>query len=247
MWELLALRPLFGATEQMPTSQLMQTIQTEEPERLPKYNRAVPADLEAVVMKCLEKDPRHRYATAEKLADDLARFLAGQPVRARPVGQIARFWRWCHHRDRIRDAGVFNLVFDILGILCCGLGLVCVLTNILPGDRPGEAIAYLVVHAGMGAFMLWVALLVLAGRSTALWIAVIATCVFVAVDMTLLIGLDFDVGGVLKAPAAKFVFVLVEITEGTIVVLTSLVALLAYYSGTVATRNKESSGQPVMN
>jgi WD40 repeat protein/serine/threonine protein kinase/Flp pilus assembly protein TadD len=84
LWELLTLRPLFGATEQTPTPELMLTIQTTDPERPRQYNPRVPADLEAVVVKCLEKDRSRRYATAAELAADLGRWQRGEPVLAQP-------------------------------------------------------------------------------------------------------------------------------------------------------------------
>src|SRR5207248_8599891 len=55
LWELLALRPLFGATDQTPTPELMQTILVTEPDSPRKYHPGVPRDLEAIVLKCLEK------------------------------------------------------------------------------------------------------------------------------------------------------------------------------------------------
>src|SRR5437870_3821849 len=80
LWELLTLRPLFGATDQTPTPQLMLDIQNREPERLRRVNPSVGRDLEAVVHKCLEKRPEHRYANAQELADDLQHVLDGEPV-----------------------------------------------------------------------------------------------------------------------------------------------------------------------
>ncbi|HEV3122582.1 MAG TPA: serine/threonine-protein kinase, partial [Isosphaeraceae bacterium] len=85
LWELLTMRPLFGATDQMPTPELLERIQYHEPERLRKLNPAVASDLEAIVLKCLEKDPARRYSTAALLADDLARFQAGELVTAQPL------------------------------------------------------------------------------------------------------------------------------------------------------------------
>jgi WD40 repeat protein len=79
----------------------MQRIQFEEPERLRKYHGGIPADLEAVVSRCLEKDPKRRYATAAELAEDLRRFLAGEPVRARPVGAWERAVKWARRRPAI--------------------------------------------------------------------------------------------------------------------------------------------------
>ena len=78
------MRPLFGATDQTPTPELMEMIQRNEPERLGRVNAAVGRDLEAIVHKCLEKSADARYATAGELAADLDRWLAGEPVRARP-------------------------------------------------------------------------------------------------------------------------------------------------------------------
>ena len=83
LWELLTLRPLFDAGEETPTPELMRRIQFEEPQRPRLLNPAVPRDLEAVVLQCLEKDPARRYRTARELSDDLGRWQAGEPVRAR--------------------------------------------------------------------------------------------------------------------------------------------------------------------
>jgi serine/threonine protein kinase len=98
LWELLALRPLFGATESMPTMALMEMIQRDDPERLGRINHSVDRDLEAVVHKCLEKSPDRRYATAQDLAADLGRWLDGKPVTARPVRGWERAWKWSKRR-----------------------------------------------------------------------------------------------------------------------------------------------------
>jgi WD40 repeat protein/serine/threonine protein kinase len=101
LWELLTLRPLYGAAEETPTAELMRRITQDEPERPRQYNPAVPADLEAVVLKCLEKDPAKRYATAHDLAADLRRFLEGEPVQARPVRGWERAARWVLRRPAV--------------------------------------------------------------------------------------------------------------------------------------------------
>jgi hypothetical protein len=87
LWELLALRPLYGVTDQTPTPDMVLRLQQDEPERVRKHNPRVPGDLEAIVHKCLEKKPDRRYGTAADLAEDLARWQRGEPVRAR-----ARRW-----------------------------------------------------------------------------------------------------------------------------------------------------------
>jgi WD40 repeat protein/serine/threonine protein kinase len=99
LWELLTLRPLFAAGDETPTPELMLKIQTADPDRPRKYNRQVPRDLEAIVLKCLEKDRTRRYATAADLAADLERFLNGEPVSAQPpslsyvTGKFVRRYR----------------------------------------------------------------------------------------------------------------------------------------------------------
>ncbi len=84
LWELLTLRPLHGAGDDMPTPELMLKIQSHDVEKPRTYNRHVPRDLQAIVMKCLEKDRGRRYPTAADLAADLGRFLNGEPVVAQP-------------------------------------------------------------------------------------------------------------------------------------------------------------------
>ena len=116
LWELLTLRPMFSATEQTPTPELMRRIQVEEPERPRKYHPGLSRDLEAIVLKCLEKDRGRRYATSRELVRDLERYQAGEPVRARPVGGLQRAWRWCRRNPAV--AGMLAvLALVILGSL----------------------------------------------------------------------------------------------------------------------------------
>jgi tetratricopeptide (TPR) repeat protein len=99
---------------------LMQVLH-DEPERPRKLDRAVPRDLETVCLKAMAKDPGKRYATAAALADDLRRFLAGEPVQARPVTGLARALRWGRrHRARAAAYGLVVLAL-LLGILGGGV------------------------------------------------------------------------------------------------------------------------------
>ncbi len=88
LYALLTGRPPFlGAT----FAETIRKIQHEEPELDPK----VDADLAAICLKCLRKDPAQRYENAGAFAADLERWLEGRPVQARPVGRAVRFGRWC--------------------------------------------------------------------------------------------------------------------------------------------------------
>jgi eukaryotic-like serine/threonine-protein kinase len=108
LWELLTLRPIYDADDAMPTPDLMLKIQVADPDRPRKYNRHVPRDLEAIVLKCLHKDLKKRYATAKDLAEDLARWQAGEVVHAERL----RLWDRLRRRaKRHRQAILLTLMF----------------------------------------------------------------------------------------------------------------------------------------
>jgi serine/threonine protein kinase len=92
-------RPPFAPSSAFET---LEQIRHQEPVPPRRRYSAIPRDLEAICLKCLEKDPARRYSSAVALADDLRRFQSGEPVLARPISWAGRLWRWCL---RIRDRG----------------------------------------------------------------------------------------------------------------------------------------------
>src|SRR5262249_53575252 len=98
---------------------LLQVI-TREPIPPSRLRLGVPRDLEAICLKCLEKDPSQRYARAADLADDLGRFLDGAPVRARPRTVWRRGLRWVRRRPALAGLAAV-LVVALLGLIAGGL------------------------------------------------------------------------------------------------------------------------------
>ncbi len=102
LYALVTGRPPFQAATAMDT--VIQVI-SDEPVPPRRLNPTIPLDLETICLKCLEKEPARRYASAASLAADLRRFLAGEPVLARPIGTPARLWRWCRRRPVVAALG----------------------------------------------------------------------------------------------------------------------------------------------
>jgi WD40 repeat protein len=116
LYELLTGRPPFkGAT---PLDTVLQVL-SDDPVPPARLQSKVPRDLETICLKCLDKDPHRRYAGALALAEDLRRFLDGEPIAARPVTPLGRALKWARRRP-----AVAGLALLVVAVTLAGIGLV---------------------------------------------------------------------------------------------------------------------------
>jgi serine/threonine protein kinase/ABC-type phosphate/phosphonate transport system substrate-binding protein len=111
LFELLTGKPPFSAPTPLETLRL---ITDQEPPNLAKISRGrIDSDLATICRKCLEKQPASRYGSAQEFADDLARWLKREPIRARPIGPVARMHRW----TRRNPVGASFIAALLLGLI----------------------------------------------------------------------------------------------------------------------------------
>ncbi len=117
LYEMATLRPAFGDVDR---AQMLDLIRNASPPAPREIDRRVPRDLETIILKAIDKEPARRYQSAGEMADDLRRFLAGDPIRARPIGPAGRAWRWARRRPAMAGlaAAVTVLAFTLVaGVL----------------------------------------------------------------------------------------------------------------------------------
>lgn len=113
LYELLTGGPPFLGPSAM---EVLQQLAGQEPVPPQSLNPTVNRDVTTICLKCLEKDPAKRYASAEHLADDLVRFLANEPIQARPITRRERVWRWCERKPALAGTLASLLLVFALGL-----------------------------------------------------------------------------------------------------------------------------------
>lgn len=132
LYELLTGKPPFQALTAVET---MRRVVDEEVTSPRQLNPAIDADLETICLKCLQKQPGRRYESADALAADLERWLAGQPIEARPVGPVEQFTRWCRRQPALAT----TLGLSLLLLLVVVVGTAIAGVRIARADRQATA------------------------------------------------------------------------------------------------------------
>ena len=117
LYHLLTGRPPFQAASSVET---LRHVLNHEPTSPRSLNPAVDRDLETICLKCLQKNPQHRYASAALLAADLSLYLSGTPITARPVSRLEHVYRWCRRNPldaAFAGAAVTGVVVALVSLL----------------------------------------------------------------------------------------------------------------------------------
>ena len=243
LYELLTGSPPFRGEGQLDT--LRQVI-TDAPLPPRRRRREVPAELEAIVLNCLEKDPARRFPSARALAEDLDRFLADLPTKARPAGFLTGAWRWVLRPQRIRDAGMIAMGYAFMAILWLIYGAMFVRLGIVFHlQRPAEFYRdALLVTFGDFVPALWLGWKIRDGRLWAVWAGLATAIVRLCLVTGGLFGMPPRFGGFYDNVMMRMAIYVALVNLALIVFVSNLVALLAYYSNKEAIRSdNESAGR----
>ncbi len=111
LYDILTGHPPFKGSTVMDT---LHHVIFSEPVPPARVRGDIPADLETICLKCLQKDPQKRYSTAEALADDLRRYLTGEPIQARPTPLWERTWKWAKRRPTAAALALVSIAAVLL-------------------------------------------------------------------------------------------------------------------------------------
>jgi hypothetical protein len=202
LYELLTGRPPFRGPTLLDTLEQVRSLEPVPPCHLqPK----VPRDLETICLQAVNKDPARRYVSAAALADDLHRFLTGEPIAGRRPSIAAQAARWLRRPERIRDAGVIMI---LNGVLRTGLALSALNTfaaNAWAGAIDAERSVLLVWGWALCLVLFWAGWRTLQNNCIPLWAGLVVAVVYLVTKLPVF-WISQDPGG--QAPSAALVTVL---------------------------------------
>jgi serine/threonine protein kinase len=113
LYELLTLRPIFDGRDQ---NELLRQIAFDDPIPVRKVDRAIPEELETIILKAVAKEPGDRYPTAQDLADDLERFLGDHPILARRPSLAEKAMKWARRHRAVMASALAALLITMAGL-----------------------------------------------------------------------------------------------------------------------------------
>lgn len=114
LYHLLTGRPPFAAGS---VGETLHQVLHNEPPRPRVLDPSLPMDLETICLKCLEKEPARRFPSATMLAEELQRFLSGEPLISRPISMVERGWRWCRRNRTLAALGGLAALLPVAIVL----------------------------------------------------------------------------------------------------------------------------------
>jgi serine/threonine-protein kinase len=223
-------RAPFRALTTLETLEQVRSLDPIPPARLePQLPRA----LEAVCLKCLRKEPRLRYPSARDLGEDLERFLAGQPTKARPANPATLFWLWCRRPQRIRDGGLAMVTVNAIAFITFAVGLLGVVLGVVPVVEREPVAAYaLACMVANFAPGIWLGVKTLQRRLWAIWGGNLLTLWEITGTALFLVSPQRNLGGMYTFldPSMSFIFMTYCITFMGYQCVAMFLALLAYYA-----------------
>lgn len=228
LYELLAGELPFRGNSRM----LLHQVLNDEPPPPRSLNDEIPRDLETICLRAMAKESSRRFMSAADLGDDVQRWLAGEPIHARPTSRLESLLRWCGREERTRDAGALGTFICAMGLLFLTIWLVYFWAAGLEIARPTEfiwqsAIVNVFLVAGV-----WVGRMVI-GRSLP------AMCVFLLSGLALVamlvasigdwlpLGFRFRAGGIYDNAMVRVTLFSIFISMGTLVTLLMSMGIVA--------------------
>jgi serine/threonine protein kinase len=112
LYEMVTLKVAYASGDRLKLIELIRQTEAPSPRSI---DARIPRDLETIVLKAIDKDPRRRYQSADEMAEDLQRFVNDEPIKARRIGSLERFGRWCR-----RNPAVAGLLATVLLLMAAG-------------------------------------------------------------------------------------------------------------------------------
>lgn len=215
-------------------SEILLQLREQLPVSPRNLNRRVDRALEAICLKCLEKEPKRRYGTAEALAEDLDRYLTGKPIQASYHGFLQAVLFQARSPQQIRLAGLFAIGLGLAILTRASTGLALLRLGLIEVAQPDQ----LAFHLGRSVFGLGLPLLgvgwsVLRNRAWSLWAGVVLSLATLLLLIGHLLGvLSIDTGGLdnQASPSGRFEADALLLILSLMLLSSFLLALLASHS-----------------